>query len=130
MPQSDMRCTGHVAVVEGAPFACGAHPVLRNCSSPFNNGTSLARTASQHSTAPVERMSFFEVARVAVGFCLLWFLANYFYNLAVTMTTVSSVTIISSTSGMSCPRATMGMTGPGRLLTVPRPFVWCSTLLH
>ena len=33
-------------------------------------------------------------------FCVLWFLANFFYNLSLTATTVSSTTILSNTSSI------------------------------
>eukprot|EP00123_Amoebidium_parasiticum_P020475 comp5043_c0_seq1/m.1139 comp5043_c0_seq1/g.1139 ORF comp5043_c0_seq1/g.1139 comp5043_c0_seq1/m.1139 type:complete len:491 (-) comp5043_c0_seq1:10-1482(-) len=45
------------------------------------------------------RMNMGEVMGTALGFCLLWFSANYLFNLALTLTKVSSVTILSSTSG-------------------------------
>lgn len=38
--------------------------------------------------------------KVASQFCPLWFLANYFYNLSLNLTSVSSSTILSSTSGL------------------------------
>lgn len=38
--------------------------------------------------------------KVATQFCPLWFLANYFYNFSLNLTSVSSSTILSSTSGL------------------------------
>ena len=40
-----------------------------------------------------------ETAVLALKFCLLWFLANYFSNAALQYTNVPSFTIISSMSG-------------------------------
>jgi hypothetical protein len=40
-----------------------------------------------------------QVARAALVFCLIWFTANYTFDLSLLFTTVSSNTIISSTSG-------------------------------
>eukprot|EP01134_Creolimax_fragrantissima_P004402 CFRG4402T1 len=45
------------------------------------------------------RMNTAEVFHAAAVFSLLWFAGNYAFNLALTMTSVSAVTIISSTSG-------------------------------
>lgn len=36
--------------------------------------------------------------KISAMFCLLWFAANYFYNLSLNMTNISSNTIISNTS--------------------------------
>eukprot|EP01134_Creolimax_fragrantissima_P006987 CFRG6987T1 len=44
-------------------------------------------------------MTMMEVVHTASSFCLLWFAANYTFNLAITLTSVAAVTIISSTSG-------------------------------
>ena len=41
-----------------------------------------------------------DVLIIALGFCPLWFAANYFYNFSLTMTTVASATILSSTSSL------------------------------
>lgn len=38
--------------------------------------------------------------KVAAQFCPLWFCANYFYNLSLTLTSIASSTILSSTSGV------------------------------
>lgn len=38
--------------------------------------------------------------KVAAQFCPLWFMANYFYNSSLSLTSVSSSTILSSTSGL------------------------------
>lgn len=38
--------------------------------------------------------------KVAAQFCPLWFCANYFYNLSLTLTSIASSTILSSTSGI------------------------------
>ncbi|CAG9315870.1 unnamed protein product [Blepharisma stoltei] len=39
-------------------------------------------------------------AKIALHFCPLWFFANYFFNLSLSLTSVASNTILSSTSGM------------------------------
>ena len=44
--------------------------------------------------------SFWINLKVAAQFCPLWFLANYFYNSSLSLTSVSSSTILSSTSGL------------------------------
>ena len=38
--------------------------------------------------------------KIAAQFCPLWFMANYFYNLSLTLTSIASSTILSSTSGV------------------------------
>ncbi len=50
--------------------------------------------------APVERFTVRRVLWVALGFCPLWFGANYLYNLSLTLTSASSATILSSTSSL------------------------------
>jgi solute carrier family 35 protein F5 len=47
-----------------------------------------------------ERFTLRQVLLVALGFCPLWFSANYFYNLSLTLTSASSATILSSTSSL------------------------------
>lgn len=54
-------------------------------------------------TLPFKRPSkeeFFRIWRQAAMFCPLWFGANYFFNLSLSMTSISSNTIISSCSGV------------------------------
>lgn len=46
-------------------------------------------------------MTLWEVARTALIFCPIWFAANYSFNKAVSMTSVSSNTVLSSTSSKS-----------------------------
>jgi solute carrier family 35 protein F5 len=41
-----------------------------------------------------------ETARMALGFCFLWFVANWALNAALAYTSVASATILSGTSGM------------------------------
>lgn len=41
-----------------------------------------------------------QVAGIALGFCPLWFGANYLYNLSLSMTSVASATILSTTSSL------------------------------
>jgi solute carrier family 35 protein F5 len=48
----------------------------------------------------VSMEEFLRTARQAVQFCPLWFGANYFFNLSLSMTSLSSNTIISSSSGV------------------------------
>jgi solute carrier family 35 protein F5 len=52
-------------------------------------------------------LSMRDVAWIALGFCPLWFGANYLYNLSLSFTSVASATILSATSslftfGLSC----------------------------
>eukprot|EP01100_Stratorugosa_tubuloviscum_P010147 TRINITY_DN4325_c0_g1_i1.p1 TRINITY_DN4325_c0_g1~~TRINITY_DN4325_c0_g1_i1.p1 ORF type:complete len:402 (+),score=105.22 TRINITY_DN4325_c0_g1_i1:106-1311(+) len=45
-----------------------------------------------------EKLSTLEVAKIALMFCPIWFCANYFFNLALSYTSLSSATILSATS--------------------------------
>eukprot|EP01119_Soliformovum_irregulare_P020317 TRINITY_DN6553_c0_g1_i2.p1 TRINITY_DN6553_c0_g1~~TRINITY_DN6553_c0_g1_i2.p1 ORF type:complete len:263 (+),score=63.36 TRINITY_DN6553_c0_g1_i2:350-1138(+) len=45
-------------------------------------------------------LSIKEVVKLSAMFCPLWFFANYFFNLSLSMTSVSSNTILSTTSGL------------------------------
>lgn len=58
-----------------------------------------APSASPASMSP-GKLTFGETVGAASGFALLWFLANYVYNLSINYTSVSSNTILSSTSGL------------------------------
>lgn len=46
------------------------------------------------------RLSSRQTASLALEFCVLWFLANYTLSVALSWTSVSSVTILSATSGL------------------------------
>ncbi|KNC75617.1 hypothetical protein SARC_11861, partial [Sphaeroforma arctica JP610] len=63
----------------------------------------LPEDPDNRETKPVQvadvPMSTMEVFHAAAVFSVLWFLGNYAFNLALSLTSVSSVTIISSTSG-------------------------------
>jgi len=40
------------------------------------------------------------VARLSATFCALWFFANYFYNLGLLYSTITSSVVLSNTSSM------------------------------
>ena len=44
------------------------------------------------------RFSYIEMIKISATFCLFWFAANYFYNLSLNMTDISSNTILANTS--------------------------------
>lgn len=48
---------------------------------------------------PAEQLTFNETLHLAVKFCILWFLANYFANSSLGLTNVPSFTILSATCG-------------------------------
>ncbi|KAL6050504.1 Solute carrier family 35 member F5, variant 2 [Balamuthia mandrillaris] len=58
---------------------------------------SINTTASTITVAP---FSSRELAKIALVFCLVWFIANYSYNASLTLTSVSSNTVLSSTSSL------------------------------
>lgn len=49
---------------------------------------------------PPPMKSVGDVAWIALGFCPLWFGANYLYNLSLSLTSVASATILSTTSSL------------------------------
>mmetsp|Transcript_1713 Transcript_1713/g.3657 ORF Transcript_1713/g.3657 Transcript_1713/m.3657 type:complete len:295 (+) Transcript_1713:163-1047(+) len=49
---------------------------------------------------PIPKEEVFKILKQALQFCPLWFGANYFFNLSLSMTSLSSNTIISSCSGV------------------------------
>ncbi|KXS12224.1 hypothetical protein M427DRAFT_125966 [Gonapodya prolifera JEL478] len=51
-------------------------------------------------TIMVEPLPLQKVAQLALFFCLFWFSANYFQNVSLGLTSVSSSTILSSVSGL------------------------------
>ncbi|KJE94160.1 hypothetical protein CAOG_004844 [Capsaspora owczarzaki ATCC 30864] len=51
-------------------------------------------------TAAVIPFTIRETMNVSLTFSILWFIANYLYNVALTRTSVASATILSSTSGL------------------------------
>ena len=55
----------------------------------------------RHGSGPVQPLSLAAVVLIALGFCPLWFGANYFYNQSLSMSKgASSATILSSTSSL------------------------------
>lgn len=46
------------------------------------------------------RPGLFQTSGAALKFCPLWFFANYFFNISLNMTSISSNTILTSTSGI------------------------------
>lgn len=55
---------------------------------------------STHSAYPSSRLTLRQTARLALEFCILWYLANYFAGACLEYTTVSSSTILTSTSSV------------------------------
>eukprot|EP00124_Ichthyophonus_hoferi_P000309 Ihof_evm5s11 gene=Ihof_evmTU5s11 len=76
------------------------------------------------------KLNMAEVMNVAFGFCLLWFVANYLFSVALTLTTVSSVTILSSTSGFFTLllESAVGGAAKDRLCLINFILVACSVL--
>ena len=55
---------------------------------------------STHTLRPQEQYTFLETSRLALEFFLLWFLANYVSAACLKYTTVASLTILTSTTGV------------------------------
>lgn len=53
----------------------------------------------QHTASPA-KLNLSETAKLALEFCILWFVANYFTAACLTYTTVASSTILTSTSSI------------------------------
>lgn len=53
-----------------------------------------------HEVHPDEGLTLHETAKLALEFCVLWFLANYFAAACLSYTTVASSTILASTSSI------------------------------
>ena len=47
-----------------------------------------------------DRLTDRETAKLALTFCMLWFIANWTVNASLGYTSVASATILSTTSGM------------------------------
>ncbi|XP_023288964.1 solute carrier family 35 member F5 isoform X2 [Orussus abietinus] len=56
--------------------------------------------ADEHAKRQANKFSIQKVAKIALVFCLLWFMANYMYQLSLSQTEASIVTILSSTSSL------------------------------
>lgn len=65
----------------------------------------------------IQMMTIRQVAGIALGFCPLWFGANYLYNLSLSMTSVASATILSTTSSLF----TFAL---GCAMKVEQPTIW------
>jgi solute carrier family 35 protein F5 len=55
-------------------------------------------TKNEDSVVTDSSLSNYETATIALQFCVVWFLGNYFVNMSLSLTNVASSTIISSTS--------------------------------
>ncbi|KAL2717874.1 solute carrier family 35 member F5-like [Vespula squamosa] len=56
--------------------------------------------AGEHAQRQANKFSVQKVAKIALMFCLFWFLANYTYQIALSETEASVVTVLSSTSSL------------------------------
>ncbi len=74
-------------------------------------------SSSSDTALDFERFSVWKVVQIAFWFCPLWFGANYFYNLSLTLTSASSSSILSSTSSLF----TLGL---GLLMRVEKGSIW------
>ncbi|XP_024942087.1 solute carrier family 35 member F5 isoform X2 [Cephus cinctus] len=57
-------------------------------------------TAGEHAKRQANKFSVQKVAKIALMFCLLWFLANYTYQTSLAQTETGIVTVLSSTSSL------------------------------
>ncbi|EDO25462.1 predicted protein, partial [Nematostella vectensis] len=68
-----------------------------------DNSTRLARMsheATEELARQAEKMSLLQVAKIALMFCILWFLATWSYQEALNDTSPAAVNILSSSSGL------------------------------